>query len=57
MIPEFEYAPYVWTSYGIFAMIMAWQVMQPILKRRRLESELREEQALEKGEYADDPQT
>jgi heme exporter protein CcmD len=57
MIPEFEYAPYVWTSYGIFAMIMVWQVLQPIMKRRRLESELREEQALEKGEYADDTQT
>jgi heme exporter protein CcmD len=57
MIPEFEYAPYVWTSYGIFAMIMVWQVMQPILKRRRLESELREEQALETGEYGHDTQT
>ncbi|MFP4208039.1 MAG: heme exporter protein CcmD [Wenzhouxiangella sp.] len=57
MIPEFEYAPYVWTSYGIFAIIVAWQALQPLLKRRRLMAELREEQALERGEYAHDTET
>ena len=57
MIPEFEYAPYVWTSYGIFAMIIVWQVVQPIVRRRRLEVELREERALERGDYADDTET
>ena len=57
MIPAFEYAPYVWTSYGIFAMIVAWQVLQPLLKRRRLQAELREELALERGEYVHDPKT
>lgn len=55
MIPEFEYAPYVWTSYGIFAIIVAWQVIQPILKRRRLQAELREELAMAQGGYSDDP--
>ncbi|MEE4638073.1 MAG: heme exporter protein CcmD [Wenzhouxiangella sp.] len=57
MIPEFEYAPYVWTSYGIFAIIVAWQVIQPLMKRRRLKAELREEQALEQGDYVNDTQT
>lgn len=57
MIPEFEYAPYVWTSYGIFAIIVAWQVIQPLLKRRRLKAEFREEQALEEGDYSHDAQT
>lgn len=57
MIPEFEYAPYVWTSYGIFAIIMVWQVLQPLLKRRRLKAELHEELALEQGEYANDTKT
>ena len=57
MIPAFGYAPYVWTSYGIFAIIVAWQVLQPIIKRQRLKAELREEQALERGEYSDDAKT
>ncbi len=51
MIPELEYAPYVWSSYGLFAAIIAWQIIQPILKRRRLIDEIREEQALRSGDY------
>lgn len=54
MIPELEYAPYVWTSYGIFAIIVAWQVIQPVMKRRRLRAEIEEELALAQGEYRND---
>jgi heme exporter protein CcmD len=54
MIPELNYAPYVWSSYGIFAVVIIWQALQPVLYRRRLMAELREEQALLSGEY-DDP--
>lgn len=53
MIPEFEYAPYVWTSYGLFAAAIVWQFLQPRLRRRRLLAELQEEMALRKGKYDD----
>lgn len=53
MIPELEYAIYVWSSYGIFALVVAWQALQPMLYRRRLMAELREEQALQSGDYDD----
>lgn len=55
MIPQFEFAGFVWTSYAIFAIIAAWQIIQPILRRKRLEAEIREELALNQGEYSDDP--
>jgi heme exporter protein CcmD len=55
MIPQFEFAAFVWTSYGIFAIIVAWQILQPILRRKRLEAEIREELALAQGDYSDDP--
>lgn len=55
MIPQFEFAAFVWTSYAIFAIIVVWQILQPILRRRRLEAEIREELALSRGEYNDDP--
>ena len=55
MIPQFEFAVFVWTSYAIFAIIVVWQILQPILRRRRLEAEIREELALSRGEYNDDP--
>lgn len=55
MIPQFEFAEFVWTSYAIFAIIVAWQIIQPILRRRRLEAEIREEMALKPGESTDDP--
>ncbi len=51
MIPEFEYAPYVWSSYAIFAVVIAWQAVIPVLRRRRILAELREEQALKSGDY------
>jgi heme exporter protein CcmD len=54
MIPELDYAFYVWTSYGVFAVVVAWQVLQPLMRRRRILAEIREEQALRSGEY-DDP--
>ncbi len=53
MIPELDYAFYVWSSYGIFAIVIAWQVIQPIARRRRIVAELREEMALREGEYND----
>lgn len=53
MIPQLDYAFYVWTSYGLFALIMAWQFLQPHLRRRRIIAELREERALETGGYDD----
>ncbi len=53
MIPDFEYAIYVWTSYGIFAAVIAWQFLQPQLRKRRIEAEVREEKALQTGTYDD----
>jgi heme exporter protein CcmD len=53
MIPEFEYAAYVWTSYGIFAVVIAWQFLQPQLRKRRIEAEVREERAMQTGSYDD----
>lgn len=41
MIPELDYAGYVWASYGAFAVILAWQVLQPLVRRRRILAELR----------------
>jgi len=49
MIPQFEYAVFVWTSYGVFATVVIWQFLQPVLRRRRLLAELREEAALQSG--------
>ena len=51
MIPEFEYAAYVWSSYAIFAAVMVWQAAVPFLRKRRILAELREEQALRSGRY------
>ncbi|TVQ30828.1 MAG: heme exporter protein CcmD [Wenzhouxiangella sp.] len=53
MIPQFEYAFYVWTSYAIFAFVIGWQIVQPVVRRRRILAELREELALETGAYND----
>lgn len=51
MIPEIDYAPYVWASYGAFAAIMVWQIIQPIRRRRRVMAELREQAAERAGGY------
>ncbi|AKS42504.1 heme exporter protein CcmD [Wenzhouxiangella marina] len=51
MIPEFTYAPYVWTSYALFAVVVAWQIAVPWQRRRRILAELREERALNSGAY------
>jgi len=53
MIPQLDYASYVWTSYGLFALIVAWQFIQPRLQRKRILAELREELALQTGDYDD----
>jgi len=36
MIPELSHAVYVWSSYAVFAVIVAWQFLQPLIRRRRL---------------------
>jgi heme exporter protein CcmD len=53
MIPEFGYAFYIWTSYGVFAAVIAWQIIQPLMRRQRIFAELREEAALRSGDYDD----
>lgn len=53
MIPELGYAFYVWSSYGLFAVVVGWQFLQPMLRRRRIHAELREELALRTGNYND----
>ncbi|MDT8410043.1 MAG: heme exporter protein CcmD [Wenzhouxiangellaceae bacterium] len=45
MIPEFSHPAYVWSSYGIFMLIMLWQWAQPLIRRRKVLSNLREAQA------------
>lgn len=53
LIPDLEYAFFVWTSYGLFTLIMIWQFLQPRLARRRIEAELQEELAMKTGSYHD----
>ncbi|MEM7054239.1 MAG: heme exporter protein CcmD [Pseudomonadota bacterium] len=43
MIPDFEYAAFVWSSYLVFALVMTWQVVQPMLRRRRIKKQLLEQ--------------
>ena len=43
MIPELTYAPFVWSSYGVFAAVCAWQFAAPLLRRRRLVRQIREQ--------------
>lgn len=42
MIPEISHAAYVWSSYAIFTIVMAWQFLQPLLKRRKILNQLHE---------------
>ncbi len=51
MIPEFNYASYIWSSYGLFVVVVAWQLVVPRLRRQRILAELREERALSTGDY------
>lgn len=43
MIPDFEYAAFVWSSYLVFAVVVAWQVLQPLLRRRKIRKQLAEQ--------------
>ena len=43
MIPQFEYAAFVWSCYLVFAVVMAWQVLQPMLRRRSIKKQLLEQ--------------
>lgn len=45
MIPELSHASYVWSSYSIFGVIVAWQFLQPMLRRKRLIKSMIEAQA------------
>tara|TARA_Y100001933_G_C18972875_1_gene553338 strand:- start:186 stop:380 length:195 start_codon:yes stop_codon:yes gene_type:complete len=45
MIPELSHASYVWTSYSIFGAIVAWQFLQPLLRRKRLVNSMIEAEA------------
>lgn len=42
---------YVWSSYGLFFAVLAWQVWQPLARHRRIRAELVEEEALRRGSY------
>ncbi|PKL94955.1 MAG: heme exporter protein CcmD, partial [Gammaproteobacteria bacterium HGW-Gammaproteobacteria-8] len=42
MIPELSHAGYVWSSYAIFTVVLAWQFLQPLLKRKKLLTQLTE---------------
>lgn len=54
MIPDFNYAPFVWASYAIAAVIIGWQMIQPSLAHRALVRELREDHLAEQLEQAND---
>lgn len=43
MIPELNYAVFVWSSYGVFAAVCAWQFLSPLIRRRRLVRQIREQ--------------
>jgi heme exporter protein CcmD len=45
MIPEITHAQYVWSSYAIFALIVGWQFVQPLIRRKRLVSHMLEAEA------------
>jgi heme exporter protein CcmD len=45
MIPEITHAQYVWSSYAVFAVIVGWQFIQPLLRRKRLITNLLEAEA------------
>src|SRR5690625_5700853 len=54
VIPQFNYAFYVWSSYGLFAAVMAWQLFQPLVQRRNIMAGLREQEAGKSGGADDD---
>ncbi|MEM1080075.1 MAG: heme exporter protein CcmD [Pseudomonadota bacterium] len=43
MIPNFEYAAFVWSSYLIFSLVIAWQFLQPWFKRKQLARQIAEQ--------------
>ncbi len=50
ILPELNYAAFVWSSYGVFAAVCAWQFAAPWVRRRRLVRQIREQ--LEEGRAA-----
>jgi heme exporter protein D len=40
------YAFYVWTAYGVFAIVMIWSYLAPVLRRRQFEQTYRAQQAM-----------
>ncbi|MGK7295169.1 MAG: heme exporter protein CcmD [Candidatus Wenzhouxiangella sp. M2_3B_020] len=45
MIPDISHAQYVWTSYAIFALIVGWQFVQPLVRRKKLVANMIEAEA------------
>lgn len=35
------YAPYVWTSYGLMAVLLVWNLIEPMRRRTQVEENLR----------------
>ena len=50
MLPELNYAEYVWSSYAIAAAIILWQAIQPVLSYRRIVRQLNELQCVSEEE-------
>ena len=43
---------YIWTSYAVFAAVVLWQAVAPVLRRRRIIAEIREERLAREEERA-----
>lgn len=46
-----RHAPYVWSAYGVCLAVVVWNVLQPLLQRRRL---IREQAAALRRAEAED---
>ncbi len=42
------YGRFVWASYGVFTIILIWMMLAPLVKRRNLMKQLRQQKALER---------
>ena len=37
-----DHAPFIWSAYGLSAVVLAWTALAPILRRRRTLRQLRQ---------------
>lgn len=51
MIPDFNYAEYVWSSYAIAAAVIIWQAIQPIQRYRKIVSQIKEDHLMRSEEH------